>query len=66
MTGVLSAYRGRKIGLALKLAGIRYARQHGAISIRANNDSLNPAILGLNQKLGYQTQPGKFILKSNL
>ena len=64
MTGVLEAYRGRKIGLALKLAGIRYARKNGAINMRTNNDSLNPAILSLNQKLGYQPQPGKYLLKS--
>ena len=66
MTGVLEPYRGRKIGLALKLAGFRYARQHGAKYIRTNNDSLNPAILVLNQKLGYQPQVGKILLKNNL
>lgn len=63
MTGVLNKYRGRKIGLALKLAAIHYARSHGAFYIRTNNDSLNPAILTLNQKLGYQPQPGKYIMK---
>jgi len=66
MTGVLSEYRGRKIVLALKLAAIRYAQEHGAISMRTKNDSLNPAILRLNQKLGYRAQPGKSILKSIL
>ncbi len=64
MTGVLPAYRGQKIALALKLAAIRYARQHGATYMRTNNDSLNPAILTLNQKLGYQPQPGKYLLKN--
>jgi GNAT superfamily N-acetyltransferase len=64
MTGVLKAYRGRKIGLALKLAGFRYARQQGAVYIRTNNDSLNPAILALNRKLGYQPQAGKYKLES--
>jgi len=66
MTGVLEPYRTRKIGLALKLAGFRYARQNGAVYIRTDNDSLNPAILALNQKLGYQPQPGKYLLKSEL
>jgi GNAT superfamily N-acetyltransferase len=64
MTGVLQPYRGRQIGLALKLAGFRYARQNGALYIRTNNDSLNPAIIGLNEKLGYRSQPGKYLLKS--
>jgi GNAT superfamily N-acetyltransferase len=63
MTGVLKAYRGRKIALALKLAGLAYARQNGAVYIRTNNDSLNPAILAINQKLGYQPQAGKYLLK---
>jgi GNAT superfamily N-acetyltransferase len=63
MTGVLKARRGRKIGLALKLAGIHYARQNGAVTICTNNDSLNSAILALNQKLGYQPHPGKYFMK---
>jgi len=63
VTGVLRDYRRRKIALALKLAAIRYARLNGAEYIRTNNDSLNPAILALNTKLGYQPQPGKLILK---
>jgi len=64
MTGVLPVYRGQKIALALKLAAIRYARQHGATYMRTNNDSLNPAILTLNQKLSYQPKPGKYLLKN--
>jgi GNAT superfamily N-acetyltransferase len=66
MTGVLPAHRGQKIALALKLAAIRYARQHAATYMRTNNDSLNPAILTLNQKLGYQPKPGKYLLKNRL
>jgi GNAT superfamily N-acetyltransferase len=66
MTGVMKAYRGCKIGLALKLAGFRYARQEGAVYIRTNNDSLNPAILAINRKLGYQPQAGMYILESVL
>ncbi len=62
MTGVLRSYRGRKIAQALKLLAIRYAKAQGAIYIRTTNDSLNVPMLAINDKLGYQRQPGKFIL----
>jgi GNAT superfamily N-acetyltransferase len=61
-TGVLPAYRERKIALALKLDAIRYARAHGAAYIRTNNDSMNAPMLAVNRKLGYQRQPGKYKL----
>ena len=61
-TGVIRAYRGRKIGLALKVMAARYARQHGARMIRTDNDSLNAPILAINRKMGYQPQPGTFFL----
>lgn len=66
MTGVLQPYRGRKIAQALKLCAIRYARQHGCRSIRTNNDSQNAPMLAINQKLGYQPRPGKYILCGSL
>lgn len=61
-TGVIRAYRGRKIGLALKIVAARYARQHGALTIRTDNDSLNAPILAINRKMGYQHQPGTYFL----
>jgi len=64
MTGVLRSHRGRQIAQGLKLAAIRYAQQHECRTIRTNNDSLNAPMLAINQKLGYQPQPGKFILVS--
>jgi len=66
MTGVLPDYRGRKIALALKLEAIRYAREHGAVYMRTNNDSLNAPMLSINRKLGYMPQPGKYKLRSTL
>ncbi|RPJ41081.1 MAG: GNAT family N-acetyltransferase [Chloroflexi bacterium] len=63
MTGVLEAYRGRKIALALKLLAIRYARSCGAKTMRTHNDSRNAPILAINRKLGYQPQPGKYFLR---
>ena len=61
-TGVLRAYRGRKIAQALKVLAVRYARQNGERQIRTDNDSLNMPILAINRKMGYQPQPGKYKL----
>jgi len=65
-TGVARPYRGRKIALALKLCAIRYARQHGARAMRTHNDSLNAPMLAINQRLGYRSQPGKYILRADV
>jgi GNAT superfamily N-acetyltransferase len=66
MTGVIRPYRGRKIALALKLQAICYARSHSARYLRTHNDSLNAPMLTINRKLGYQPQPGKYILRCNI
>jgi ribosomal protein S18 acetylase RimI-like enzyme len=63
MTGVDRRYRGRKIGLALKLLTIQYAKERGLAYLRTNNDSENTAILALNQKLGYRSEPGRYLLR---
>ena len=53
MTGVLRPYRGKGVATLLKLRGIRYAQQHGKSKLWVVNDSVNAAMLGLNQKLGF-------------
>jgi mycothiol synthase len=53
MTGVLRPYRGKGLATLLKLRGIRYAQAHGKPKLWAVNDSVNAAMLGLNQKLGF-------------
>jgi mycothiol synthase len=58
MTGVLAEHRGRGVAMALKLASFRYLRVHGYSEARAHNDTANPPILALNQKLGYRRLPG--------
>ncbi len=65
-TGVVRAYRGRKIAQALKVMAARYARQHGALEISTDNDSLNHPMLAINRKMGYIAQAGKFSLISKL
>ncbi len=66
MTGVEPSYRGRNIALALKLLVVRCARKYGVSYLRTNNDSENMPILAVNRKLGYQPQPGKYVLLCNL
>ena len=53
-TGVTRTYRRRGLALALKLRGIRYAREHDHVLIRTLNDSSNRSILALNQRLGFR------------
>lgn len=65
-TGVLPAYRGRKIAQSLKVLAARYARQHGAQSILTDSNLRNAPILAINRKLGYQPQPGKYTLVREL
>jgi GNAT superfamily N-acetyltransferase len=62
MTGVLREYRGRKIALALKLRAVEVCRQRGARYMRTDNDSQNQPMLAVNRKLGYQPEPGFYVL----
>ena len=61
-TGVIRSYRGRKIAQALKVQAVRYARRLRARQMDTLNDSLNVHILAINQKMGYQSEPGKYKL----
>jgi mycothiol synthase len=56
MTGVLPAYRGKGVATLLKLCDIRYAQAHGNRELWTVNDSINTAMLALNEKLGFQRQ----------
>lgn len=57
-TGVLRPYRRQGIALALKIRGIRYAKERGARFLITHNDSLNEPILALNRKLGFRPRHG--------
>ncbi len=65
-TGVLPAYRGRKIATSLKVLAARYARQNGALSILTDSNLRNAPILAINRKMGYKPQPGKYTLVCEL
>jgi len=55
-TGTLPSYRGRGIASELKRRGVDYARTHGYRSLITGNDSLNPRIWSINQKLGFRKE----------
>jgi ribosomal protein S18 acetylase RimI-like enzyme len=52
-TGTLRAYRGRGLGLAVKLASIHWAAERGATSMSTHNDETNAPMLAINRRLGY-------------
>jgi len=58
MTGVRREYRGQGLALALKLLSFRLMKERGYWKTLTNNDTDNPPILRLNEKLGYQKRPG--------
>jgi ribosomal protein S18 acetylase RimI-like enzyme len=57
-TGVRREYRGQGLALALKLLSFRVMKEHGCTQTVTHNDTANPPILRLNEKLGYQKRPG--------
>ncbi|MGE5580265.1 MAG: GNAT family N-acetyltransferase [Bacillota bacterium] len=65
-TAVLKEYRGKGVGLATKVASTAAAAKAGAKSLRTTNDPDNPAILHLNQRMGFRSRPGKVLLKKTL
>jgi len=62
ITGVDSEYRGRKIGLALKLLTHRCARRIGVKHLYTGNDTHNAPMLAINEKLGYERLRGTYYL----
>ena len=52
-TGTQRAYRGRGLGLAVKLASIAWANEHGITQIATRNDETNAPMLAINRRLGY-------------
>jgi len=57
-TGVRREHRGQGLAMALKLTSFRFLRERGYSEARSHNDTANPPILRLNEKLGYQRLPG--------
>ncbi|MDR0269164.1 GNAT family N-acetyltransferase [Paenibacillus sp.] len=60
-TGVLQEYRGKRLGLALKMLAIRTARASEAHYLRTHNDTLNVPMLRINRDLlGFNAVPGNY------
>jgi GNAT superfamily N-acetyltransferase len=57
LTGVIPAYRGRGIAMALKLLTVAYAREHGKREIRTWNNTRNRPMLRINEAMGFAKQP---------
>jgi GNAT superfamily N-acetyltransferase len=53
-TGTLRSHRGRGLGTLVKLASIRWAAEHGIVSIATTNDERNAPMLAINRRLGYE------------
>ncbi len=56
LTGVVRSHRRKGVATALKLHGIRFAREYGATIVETDNEENNP-MFGLNLHLGFEAQP---------
>lgn len=64
-TGVLRSHRGRGLGLAIKVHALLAAQRAGYAKVRTNNASQNIAMIRINDRLGYQPQPGWLYMKKD-
>ena len=66
-TGVDKRYRGRKLGQAVKVHALRFARDGlKANSVRTHHNTKNPPILAIDRKLGYVQIPGYFSMEKRI
>jgi ribosomal protein S18 acetylase RimI-like enzyme len=66
VTGVLPAYRGHGVAVALKLATIAYGQAHGYAEIWTWNDAGNAGMLAINDRLGFARQPAWITFEKGL
>lgn len=66
-TGVDLRYRGRKLGQAVKVLALRYAREVlKARIVRTHHNFKNVPMIAIDQKLGYTMLPGTFLMEKCL
>lgn len=63
MTGVLPEYRNRGIALALKLRCVKLAKDEGYRTMRTFNHVNNPAMLKVNDRMGYIALPHQILFQ---
>jgi RimJ/RimL family protein N-acetyltransferase len=66
MTGIDRRYRGNGLAQILKMLTIQYATDTNISYMLTHNDSKNHAMIAINQKLGYQPQPGYYQMVKRL
>ena len=59
-TGTMRDYRGRGFGLAVKLASIHWAVEHGITMMVTANDAVNAPMLAINKRLGFRPSGRSF------
>ena len=57
LTGVRREYRRKGVALAMKLRGLRWAKEAGASEVRTWNATYNEGMLAINERLGFVRQP---------
>jgi mycothiol synthase len=62
LTGVLAEYRGHGIALALKVATVAFAQQHGYEKIITWIETNNAPMISLATRLGFVQQPGGIVV----
>ena len=66
-TGVQREYRGRKLGLAVKVVALSYAREVlGVTEVRTHHNTKNQPILAIDGELGYVLLPGTYAMQKVL
>lgn len=65
-TGVVPDWRGKRVGLALKLRLIAAAQAQGIATMRTTNLDLNIPALRLNKSLGFRRVPGSVELRKQI
>ncbi len=66
-TGVDLSYRGRKLGQAVKVIALRYAREVLKVhTVRTHHNMKNLPMIAIDRKLGYTMLPGTFLMEKML
>jgi RimJ/RimL family protein N-acetyltransferase/N-acetylglutamate synthase-like GNAT family acetyltransferase len=66
-TGVDPDYRGRKLGQAVKVTALRYARESLKVkAVRTHHNTRNDPMIAIDRKLGYTFLPGTYLMEKVL